>query len=72
MKIYKEFPKYPVIHRHYSSYEQLAHLIGRSVSYVNNRLNGRGEFSRPEKYLIAGDMNLTVDQVFGSCPEVAS
>lgn len=70
MKVYKEIPNYPIIRRHYKSYKELARLIGRSESYINNRLNGRGEFSRPEKYMIAGDMNLTVDQVFGHLPEV--
>lgn len=70
MKVLKEYPKFPLIRRHYKSYKEIGDLLGRSVSYVNNRLNGRGEFTRPEKYLICSDMGLTLDQVFGSRPEV--
>lgn len=70
MKVYNEFPSFPLLRRHYRSYKDVADLIGRSVSYVNNCLNGRRSFTRPEKYLIAGDMNMTVEQVFGTGPEV--
>ena len=69
MKTYKEFPAFPLIRRHYKSFKQLADLIGRSPSYVNNRLNGRGSFTRPEKYMIAGDMNMTIKEIF-EVPEV--
>lgn len=69
MKVYHEFPSFPLLRRHYSSYKAVGDLIGRSTSYVNNCLNGRRDFTRPEKYMIAGDMNMTVDEVFGR-PEV--
>ena len=69
MKVYKDLPTFPIIRRHYSSYRELGQVIGRSESYINNRLNGRGEFTNPEKIAILIDMNLTVgamNQVFGS------
>ena len=70
MKVYKEFPCYPLIMRHYASYKDLANVIDRSVSYVNNCLNGRRSFTRPERLMIAVDMGLSVEEVFGR-PEVA-
>lgn len=70
MKVYHIYPSFPLLRRHYSSYKAVGDLIGRSTSYVNNCLNGRREFTRPEKFLIAHDMNMTVEQVFG-LPEVS-
>ena len=58
MKVIKEFPRYPQIMRKYASYEELGHLLNRSKSYVNNCLNGRRDFTRPEKIAILFDMGL--------------
>ena len=77
MKIYKTFPAFPELHRHYKSYEDLGEVINRSKSYVNNRLNGRGAFSDREKRMIVSDMGLdpndpeVITEIFGHVPEVA-
>ena len=68
MKIYKTFPTFPELHRHYASYEDLGAVINRSKSYVNNCLNGRREFTEREKKMIAADMQMEVEDLF---PEVA-
>ena len=69
MKVLTEFPSFPKVRRHYRSYKYLGILIDRSTSYVNNCLNGRRNFTRPEKFMIASDMGMTVEEVFG--PEVS-
>lgn len=76
MKIIKTYPRYPQISRFYSSYEDLGRVIYRSRSYVNNCLNGRRDFTRPEKIAILVDMGIepteyNIDDVFGKRPEVA-
>ena len=70
MKVLTEYPLFPLLRRHYKSYEELAILIDRSKSYVNNCLNGRRSFTRPERFLIASDMGMTIEEVFGCGPEV--
>ena len=72
VKVLTEFPSFPLLRRHYKSYKDLGNLIDRSTSYVNNCLNGRRSFTRPEKFLIASDMGMTVEEVFGPVPEVSS
>lgn len=63
MKVYKEFPRFPVLRRKYSSYSALGAVINRSASYVNNCLNGRRSFTQREKDMILRDLGL--------CPEDA-
>ena len=70
MKVYKIFPSFPIVRRHYKSYEDLAKVIDRSISYVNNRLNGRGSFTRPEKLAILLDIGMSPDQIDEVFPEV--
>lgn len=77
MKVIKEFPRYPHLMRTYTSYEDLGRVIYRSRSYVNNCLNGRRDFTRPEKIAILVDMGLdpnqeNLDEIFGNRPEVSS
>ena len=70
MKVLTEYPSFPKLRRYFKSYKELAVLIDRSTSYVNNCLNGRRSFTRPEKFLIASVMGMTVEDVFGPVPEV--
>lgn len=74
MKIYKSFPAYPELYRYYSSMTDLADVINRSKSYVNNCLNGRSEFTDREKRIIVADMGKgpeAITEIFGNVPEVA-
>lgn len=77
MKIIKEFPRYPLIMRTYQSYEDLGRVIFRSRSYVNNCLNGRRDFTRPEKLAILIDLGYdptpeNYEKIFGTVPEVVA
>lgn len=73
MKVYKDFPTYPLLRRNYSSYKDLGAVINRSASYVNNCLNGRREFTQREKEMICQDLGFDRDQIemLFNVPEVA-
>lgn len=43
--------RFPELRRSFDSLDQMAQAINRSKSYVNNRLNGRGEFTENDKKL---------------------
>ena len=43
--------RFPELRRSFDSLDQMALAINRSKSYVNNRLNGRGEFTENDKKL---------------------
>lgn len=43
--------RFPELRRAFDSLDQMAQAINRSKSYVNNRLNGRGEFTENDKKL---------------------
>lgn len=44
---------FPLIRRMFKDQKDLADVLNKSVSYVNNRMNGRGEWSENDKRLIA-------------------
>lgn len=54
---------YPVIRRSFETMEELSNVINRSVSYCQQRLNGKSEFTHKDKVLIAGYLGVDVSEV---------
>lgn len=47
---------FPLIRRSFADQKDLASVINKSVSYVNNRMNGRGDWTDNDKRLIKAEI----------------
>lgn len=47
---------YPILRRTFEDQKDLAKTINRSVSYINNCMNGRSEFTNQEWSLIKAEL----------------
>ena len=55
--------KYPLLREEFSTYEEVAQVLGKSRTYVCNRMNGELSFTYQDKVKIAEHIGRHVEEV---------